>query len=269
MNCNRHVGGEEELGYQAARAARISALEPTPQYIFDRYRENRHWRLFPKEYMFKVLGGLNGKTVLDFGCGEGELTTQLAKFGAFVTGVDISPELIQIARNRSQLDGVSDRVQFHVGDVLESPPHAEYFDILICNAVLHHLDLRKTVPVLMRCVKPGGIAIFVEPIALSPSLQKFRDMLPVKKDVSPGEHQLNGSDLAFIREQIESPRTKYFDCLGRLSRFLPHFNQIDQGHPLTKFAAVLLLSIDRFLIETFPLLRRYSGMFVILGRKPA
>jgi 2-polyprenyl-3-methyl-5-hydroxy-6-metoxy-1,4-benzoquinol methylase len=46
-----------------------------------RYQENRHWRLYPKEWIFKSVP-LAGRDVLDFGCGAGEIAAQLAFLGA-------------------------------------------------------------------------------------------------------------------------------------------------------------------------------------------
>lgn len=62
---------------------------------------------------------LTGARILDAGCGPGMMTAELAKRGAMVTGVDISPQLIGIAQSR--LDPAhAGRVQFVAGDMLAS-----------------------------------------------------------------------------------------------------------------------------------------------------
>lgn len=57
---------------------------------------------------------LAGARVLDAGCGPGQMTTELVARGADVVGVDISPQLIEIARQRV----ASPRASFHTGDML-------------------------------------------------------------------------------------------------------------------------------------------------------
>jgi ubiquinone/menaquinone biosynthesis C-methylase UbiE len=58
------------------------------------------------------LGDLSGREVLELGSGMGEMTTQLARGGARVTAVDISPGSIAMARRRAELHGVADAIEF-------------------------------------------------------------------------------------------------------------------------------------------------------------
>lgn len=60
---------------------------------------------------------LRGARVLDAGCGAGPASIELARRGADVVGVDISPQLIDIARLRMP-EELAPKIQFHVGDML-------------------------------------------------------------------------------------------------------------------------------------------------------
>lgn len=62
---------------------------------------------------------LGGTRVLDAGCGTGQMTAELAARGADVVAVDISPSLVEIARNRLPID-LAARVLFVSGDMLDS-----------------------------------------------------------------------------------------------------------------------------------------------------
>ena len=61
---------------------------------------------------------LSGRRVLDAGCGTGALSFELAERGAEVQGVDISPQLIDIAHRRTP-DDLRDRLTFHAGDMTD------------------------------------------------------------------------------------------------------------------------------------------------------
>jgi len=76
--------------------------------------------------------GVEGRSVLELGCGRGELAAELASAGAArVTGVDLSPDNVAAARQMAAEDGLSDRVEFRVGNAAEATlsPH---------DVVVHH-----------------------------------------------------------------------------------------------------------------------------------
>jgi len=268
-----HVVGLEttadELTFQAERAAKID-VAATPEYIFERYRRCRFWRLFQKEYLFKQLwrrGAFSGgKRVLDFGCGEGNVTTELAKLGCHATGIDVSGELVALARRRARLDGVSDSVKLLVGDISAAQGP---FDFVICNEVLHHVSIPEVFPRLMAVLKPGGTVAIAEPIAFSPALQAIRDRVPVEKDASPDERQLNEEDIAFVRRWLVDVETAYFNLFARFDRFFPNTNKIDKGHLATKTAVIAIHSVDRAMVAFLPSLRKFYGQIVIVGTRGA
>ena len=69
------------------------------------------------QMLARLPGDLRGARVLDAGCGAGQMTAELAARGADVVAVDISPSLVEIARQR--LPGhLADRVAFRAGDML-------------------------------------------------------------------------------------------------------------------------------------------------------
>ena len=62
---------------------------------------------------------LRGARILDAGCGAGQMTAELAARGAEVVAVDISPQLVEIARSRLPED-LASRVRFEAGDMLDA-----------------------------------------------------------------------------------------------------------------------------------------------------
>jgi SAM-dependent methyltransferase len=71
------------------------------------------------EWVMQKSGDVRGMRICDVGCGSGRFVTALAKKGAeHVTGVDVAPEMIKIARTVVEQDAVADRCDFVVADVL-------------------------------------------------------------------------------------------------------------------------------------------------------
>jgi SAM-dependent methyltransferase len=67
--------------------------------------------------------GLTGKTVLDVGCGSGDVSIEAARAGAAcVIGVDIAPGMVALATRAAAAAGLSDRVVFHTRNIFEAPP---------------------------------------------------------------------------------------------------------------------------------------------------
>ncbi|MEY4218256.1 MAG: hypothetical protein RL686_763 [Pseudomonadota bacterium] len=61
---------------------------------------------------------LKGKRILDAGCGTGALAVEAARLGAQVVAIDLSPTLVDLARERIPAD-VAHLVEFHSGDMLD------------------------------------------------------------------------------------------------------------------------------------------------------
>jgi 2-polyprenyl-3-methyl-5-hydroxy-6-metoxy-1,4-benzoquinol methylase len=249
---------EVREGYDATRSQigdGPAAVQPTVEAIRRRYRDNRDWQLFPKEYMFHFIAkdGAGGKRVLDLGCGTGEISTQLAFLGARVVGIDVDPGLIEVSQRRAELDDVADRCEFLLGDLpsLIAGGRLGRFDHIVCYAVLHHFDFQSQFDLLMDCLVPGGTIFIAEPIAFSPALQRLRDGSSVPKmDLDPGERQLGQDDIRFILNRVEPQEIRFVYLLGRLARIFP-----GTARP---FAIV-----DRWTLRLFPFLRRFSGEIVI------
>lgn len=90
---------------------------------------------------------LAGWRVLDAGCGTGLLAVDLALRGAQVVAVDLSPTLVGYGRERAEAAGVSDRVEFHAGDMLD--PAYGAVDAVVAMDSLIHYDLPHVIGALV------------------------------------------------------------------------------------------------------------------------
>jgi SAM-dependent methyltransferase len=103
--------------------------------------------------------GLEPSTrVLDLGCGIGGPARYLAStFGCKVTGVDLSPNFIEVANYLTARCGLSDRARFQVGDVLHLPFEDAAFDAVFLQHVAMNIkDRRGLYAEVGRVLKPGG-----------------------------------------------------------------------------------------------------------------
>ena len=99
----------------------------------------------------------NSQTILDIGCGAGFLTNALALYGHRVTGIDLSPSSLEIAR---QQDSTSS-VQFAQADAHHLPFSENSFDVVCAMDLLEHVE--KPFAVIReaaRVLKPGGLFFF-------------------------------------------------------------------------------------------------------------
>jgi magnesium-protoporphyrin O-methyltransferase len=89
---------------------------------------------------------LEGRTILDAGCGTGALAVEAARRGAHVTAIDLSPTLIELARERLPTELGAGRIDFRVGDMFDE--RLGRFDHVVAMDSLIHYDAADIVRVL-------------------------------------------------------------------------------------------------------------------------
>ncbi len=108
---------------------------------------------YERPAMIDLAGDVDGHRVLDAGCGSGPLFAALRAKGAIVTGIDASPAMIKLARQR-----LGENADLHVADLSQPLPFPDAaFDDVVVSLVLHYLqDWRAPLTELRRVLKPGG-----------------------------------------------------------------------------------------------------------------
>lgn len=111
-------------------------------------------------YINRGCGGLFGKTVLDVGCGGGILSESMAHKGAFVTGLDMGKEPLEVARlhaleTGAELNYIQMPVEQHAA---EQPSH---YDVITCMEMLEHVpDPASVIQACAQLLKPDGVIFF-------------------------------------------------------------------------------------------------------------
>ncbi len=119
---------------------------------------------------FQLLGLTTADHVLDVGCGSGGPALFLSReIGCAVTGVDINEAGIRAGRVQAREAGVEDKVHFRHADVREPLPFSDgTFDAIVCMDVMCHLpDRRRLFAEWRRVLKPGGRALYTDPVVVT------------------------------------------------------------------------------------------------------
>jgi len=210
---------------------------------------------FPLEYAYALLGDVVGRRVLDLGCGSGENSLLLVRRGANVIGVDISESLLALAAQRLAVNGSAGaQVRFVPASAHRLPIPDASVDVILGSAILHHLDLASTSKEVFRALRPGGRAIFMEPVRDSRLFRAVRNLIPYRApDVSPFERPLTTLEL----KRFSAPFR-----LTNLRRFRLPFVSLVHITPALHGWTHAAYRLDHWLLKYFFFLRPFSSLTV-------
>jgi SAM-dependent methyltransferase len=192
-----------------------------------------------------------GMTILEVGCGTGSFTRELARSGAEVVAIDVSLELLEIARANCS----APNVQYQIQNAYALSYSQGVFDSVVGSSVLHHLEIEAAIRDMYRVLKPGGTIYFTEPNMLNPQIAIQKNIPWIKRKLgdSPDE-------TAFFRWPLRRllERTGYRDV--RIDPF-------DFLHPKTPVALIdRVKAFGRFL-ENVPGISEFAGSLYIRATK--
>lgn len=188
-----------------------------------------------------------GMSVLELGCGAGYFTRELACSVAEVVAIDVSPDLLEIARTNCS----APNVRYQIQNAYELSYPDAVFDSVVGSSVLHHLEIEKAVREIYRVLKPGGRISFTEPNMLNPQIAIQKNVPWVKRKLGDSPDKT-----AFFRW----PLRRLLEVTGyRKVRIDP----FDFLHPKTPVPLVNRLnSVGRFL-ESVRAISQYVVSFFI------
>lgn len=190
--------------------------------------------------------------VLEVGCGTGYYTRELAKTGARIKAIDISPDLLDVARREVS----SERVEFCIENAYALSFPDDAFDVVVGSSVLHHLEISEAVREIYRVLKPGGMFRFTEPNMLNPqiALQKNIHWLKERLGDSPDE-------TAFFSWQM----VRLLREAGFVEVVVEPFDFL---HPAVPASLVTMIERAGLFMERIPLIRELAGSLYIRAYKP-
>lgn len=122
-----------------------------------RTKEKHFNELMEMPLSFSLLGNVKGKKVLDAGCGTGISSKILAEKGAKVTGIEISKNMVEIAKEYCK----DLKIKFDKGSIDKLPYENEVFDAILASLVIHYFeDPTDVFKEFYRVLKKDGILVF-------------------------------------------------------------------------------------------------------------
>jgi ubiquinone/menaquinone biosynthesis C-methylase UbiE len=201
-----------------------------------------------------------GRLALDYCAGLGGTTLEFASRGGRAIGIDISHRELKTAQSIAAERDEAARATF-VGMDAEQLAFADAtFDLVVCNGVLHHLDLDRAYAEIARVLRPDGKVLCIEALGHNPAIMLYRRLTPHLRTAWESEHILKLGDVERAREYFRSIEVQYFH-LAAIGAVL------FRGTRLFEPALAILESIDRVLLR-IPGVRLMAWMMIFELRQP-
>jgi len=199
---------------------------------------------------------LTGKLVLDLACGVGYSTQELASRGARVIPLDLSGTGLRKTLQRLEKAGLGGKAEAVRSSVEQIPLATGSIEAVFAQNFLMHVNPEKVGQEVWRVLKPGGRAIFVEPLAHHPLVKLYRVLFSSYKGIKP--KWTSRGDLALLAQPFSYKKTSGFYLLTALASV----GFIQKRAWLLKPIFGGLHAIDRLLLKIFPGLEKYTWVSV-------
>lgn len=208
------MGSRKELEAEFHDAREANRATLSEEEFLKKYPNKRFYAIARKirAYEDRLLRSkAAGGKILDYCCGPGETSLKLAQMGyASVVGIDISPKEIESARARLNKHGFDETSEFYVMDAENTDFDDDTFDVVVCNGVLHHLDMDAALPELARVLKPGGKIVAMEALGYNPIINLYRKLTPDLRTAWETDHILTLKELGKAKKFFNTVSVRYF-----------------------------------------------------------
>ena len=192
-----------------------------------------------------------GMTILELGCGAGYFAKELARSGAEIVAIDVSIDLLEIAKANCS----ASNVRYEIQDACALTYPGATFDSVVGSSVLHHLEIKAALHEIHRVLKPGGTIYFTEPNMLNPQIALQKNILWIKRRLGD-----TPDETAFFRWPLRRlhERTGYRDV--RVDPF-------DFLHPKTPELLIRRVTMLGSFLENLPVISEFAGSLYIRAIK--
>jgi len=190
--------------------------------------------------------------VLDAGCGQGVVSTYLAKkYGPKIYGITIVPFEIKKAKKLAEKIGVSDKTSYQLMDYSKTTFPDNYFDaIYTTESLVHSIDVKKTLKEFFRILKPGGkIALFEYTIAPDNEFNQWENKIFNLVIEGSAMTSLKYFRHDHFTELIENAGFKNVKEQNISENWLPSFYRLHR-FSIIPYKTIKLFGLQKFFINT-------------------
>jgi ubiquinone/menaquinone biosynthesis C-methylase UbiE len=257
-----------EVAYHSAHAAVVAGrLRGLDRTVLTEPRR-RWWNAYWSIWTYLLTSRLAGTKVLVVGCGAGEDALLFACLGAEVSAFDLSPDMLDLARQSAEREGLNVRFDLCPSEALVYADQS--FDLIFARDILHHVDIPSTMRELARVARPNA-ALIVDEIyshswtelvrrswlvdrVLYPSMLRWI-YGKAKPYITADERKMTETDIDMtVAHARQVQRVRYYNMI--VTRLLP-----DRLPLASKIDRLLLMALG-------PLGRFLAGRVVITARMP-
>lgn len=160
-----------------------------------------------RDYWARVDTLSAGADILEYGCAYGDNAMRLAATARSATGIDISDVAIEQGRSRASRRGLANvRLEAMNAEAMGFPDDS--FDLVFGSGIIHHLDIDRAFAEIARVLRPGGRAVFVEPLGLNPAIELYRRLTPNAR--TPDEHPLLRADFRRFEAAFRTTACRFY-----------------------------------------------------------
>jgi ubiquinone/menaquinone biosynthesis C-methylase UbiE len=259
-----------DLIHRAKREREFFNQHTNPSAVPDELLKVPAWMNAIPEEVAEQVPNLHDKQVCEVGCGYGVIASYFAQHGARVWGFDVSETNIFMAQRTAQVNGVAERMSLQVmqGECLAYADDS--FDLVFGNAVLHHLDIAAGAREIYRVLKPGGVAIFREPLGENRLLEWARNC-----SWRSSNHRHTDDEHSLRYRDVETLRTVFPKVVFRESELLSVLGYLMRKAEVGMIAVPgwgrtvrTLTRLDRWLLRRVSALRPLASYSVVSLFKP-
>lgn len=209
------------------------------------------------------------KIILDLGCGEGYFSRQLANFSKKVIGVDLSTEMIKLAKKQNQKDKL--KIEYHTSDVKKMDIISNNsIDICVGNYVTNYLTDKKLVAFykeINRVLKPKGHFILLSPHPWFELTADYGRAMHYKPKDVKNFHYLKSRNKIYYAT-LDTAQGNKLEVLNTHTTLGDHFNGINSAN-LT-VSNIIELVFPKKIAEKYPVFKKLINKItaiIIIGQK--